>query len=109
MAKPSETVSVRLDTETLRLLDQTRDPFGDSRGEYVRRTVVAHLLRDEEQHVHTQIAELRMSNAALEEQLGNMVTALKRLAFLLFSFDGPVSADEAMQLIGNIFPDHGED
>ena len=105
MARPTETVSARFDSETLKILDQARGPFGDSRGEYMRRTVMTHLHRDESQAVRAELGELRISNARLETQLDTVVTSLKKLTLLLLSADHPMGVDHAQRLVASIFPD----
>jgi hypothetical protein len=104
MTRPTETVSARFDGETLKTLDEARGRFGDSRGEYMRRTVMSHLHRDESQAVRAELGELRISSARLEAQLATVVTSLKKLTLLLLSADHPMEVDHAQRLVASIFP-----
>ena len=109
MTRPSETVSARFDCETLKSLDEARGPFGDSRGEYLRRTVMSHLYRDESQAIRHELAELRISTAQLETQMTAVITSLKKLTLLLLTADRPLDVDQARQFVVNVFPSQGEE
>ena len=109
MSRPTETVSARFDCETLKTLDQARRPFGDSRGEYMRRMVMSHLHRDESQAIRDELAELRASSAQLEMQLAATVTSLKKLTLLLLSTEHPMEIAQARHLIANVFPSESQE
>jgi len=109
MTRPTETVSARFDCETLRTLDKAREPFGDSRGEYMRRAVMSHLYRDESQYIRAELAELRISSARNESRLVATLASLKKLTLLLLSVDSPISVDEAKQFVVDIFASQDEE
>lgn len=103
MTQPSQTISARFDGETLRVLDRARERFGDSRGEYMRRTVMSHLHQDESEYVRAQLAELRITSSRLEAKLAGTVTALKKLSLLLLSLERPIEPQQAKRLVVDIF------
>ena len=109
MSRPSETISARFDNETLKALDEARRPFGDSRGEFMRRMILAQLQRDEGQWLRDELGEIRASSAEMETQLSDMITSLKKLSLLLLSLDRPVDLSQARKMVQRVFPDRDQE
>ena len=108
MGRQSEPVTTRLDSETLQALDMVRKRFGDSRGEYVRRTLLLHLFHDQQDHLQKELCELRLSSAEVEEHLLVLQGALKKLALVLLTIKESISIEQATGLVQSIFPDSHE-
>ena len=98
MRKTSATISFRIDEDMLRLLDETRKPFGISRGEWARGVVIAHLMRHDQMAIVEQVADLR----ALVEQLSSLATAthtnVARSLIVALTLIGKLDLDAAKQI-----------
>ncbi len=101
MKTKSENISFRLDTELIRKLDRKREPFGDSRGQYARRMVVASLLHQHDEALLLHMTGLRQSLASLDDELhlqhDHVLTAVRRLAFLMLTAKTPLSIEQAKE------------
>ena len=108
LSTPSESISFRLSAELLRKLDKKRDPFGDSRGEYSKRIVMADLLRQQDDSDAQQILELRQAVALVDDDLQEhsdaVLTAVRRLAFAVLTSTRPLPSDEAREIVRQIAP-----
>ena len=102
MAESSENISFRLSAELLRKLDKEREPFGDSRGQFSRRLVIAQLLRSQDDAQLVQVSDLRQNIANLEDVADanqqDLMRAVRRLAYLFLTANHPVPADQAKLL-----------
>ena len=108
MKSRSETVSIRFDQEQLCKLDQRRKPFGDSRGEHVKRMALAALLELEQMHLADMLQQLRLRVDSIDDEQSRLMVQLndrlKRLTFVLLSTVGKLSTDEARQTARKLFP-----
>lgn len=102
MGASSENVSFRLKQELLRKLDQQRDPFGDSRGEYARRLVIAELNGVRDESLLNQFVEFRQLVAAIDDEIHVSKVAFKdaiqKLTFVMLTSSDGLPAAEAKQI-----------
>lgn len=107
MPHPTETVSFRMDQETLKIVDRRRKAFGDSRGEFLKRIAIRVLLEHDRTEMNDQILLLREAADRLEDQqqLQNheLTGHLKRLSFVLLSSLAEMSSDDIEVTIKRIF------
>ena len=100
---PTATISFRANPDLLRLIDEAREPFGISSGEWVRGVVSAHLRSDKpdpnrETEIHSMLEHL-----AADQQLTR--TGLMRLAYVLLTDRGTRSPEEAKGIVQRCFGD----
>lgn len=111
MLRPSETISIRLDQELLKLVDRRRQPYGDSRGEYLKRIVIDSLTGQQEVETADQILRIQEAVDRLEDQhdlqASNLTGSLRRLSFVLLSTVAGMSGDDIEMTIKRIFQPHG--
>ena len=109
MAKKSEPISVRLDPDTLRQLDRTRSPYGDSRGEHLKRIAIRALSQNRDHELNCQLTDLQESIARLDDALEHHIEAstraVRRLAWLMLTNDGSMEGDEAKAVVARLFED----
>ena len=108
MKTPSETISLRLDQEQLKRLDQRRKPFGDSRGEHVKRLALTSLLDVEEIQTSEKLQQLQCAMQGLDDehhrQMQQLNDRLRQLAYVLLTTAGQQPPDEARAAARRIFP-----
>ena len=108
MRNPSETISIRLDQEQLKRLDQRRKPFGDSRGEHIKRMAIATLLEVEKSHTSDMLMQLRATVDSMDDEQNRQMKRLNeklcRLAYALLNTAGRLSPEEAERAARKIFP-----
>lgn len=108
MRTPSETISIRMDQEQLKLLDRRRHPFGDSRGEHIKRMIIDQLLRVEQTQLSDNIVRLRAALDEVDDRQDRGMTKLnenlRRLTYVLLTTAGGLVADEAEQAARRVFP-----
>lgn len=109
MKSESETISLRLEPELLRKLDKQRAPFGDSRGQCVKRMVTATLLGSRDEELLQAMTEVRLSQERSQDdrsqEAETMQRAIRRLAFFILTHDGPVDAQNAKKIARGLFSD----
>jgi len=107
MPRPSETISIRLDQELLKLVDRRRQAFGDSRGECLKRIVVDSLTGKQESETADQILRIQEAVDRLEDQhdlrSNELTGSLRRLSFVLLSTVAGMSVDDIEMTINRIF------
>lgn len=108
MKTSSETISLRLDQEQLKKLDQRRKPFGDSRGEHVKRLALTSLLDLEESQTTETLRQLQLAMQRLDDehyhQMEQLNEKLRQLTYVLLSTAGQQPPEEAKQAARRIFP-----
>ena len=108
MKTSSETISIRLDQEQLRKLDQRRKPFGDSRGEHIKRLALTSLLELEESQTTDTLRQLRVAIQGLDDehdrQMEQLNEKLRQLTYVLLSTAGQQPPEEAKLAARRIFP-----
>lgn len=103
MKRPSETVSFRLSTDVAKLVDRAREPFGLSRGEWVRGLVINHLQHDETNQIASELVELRQSVLEVRSDSQSLQASIRRLAYALLTQGEPLSAQEAHEGVIKLF------
>ncbi|MDV6032468.1 MAG: hypothetical protein F9B45_20755 [Phycisphaera sp. RhM] len=101
--RPTETVATRFGRDTLGLLDKARKPFGDSRGDHMRRLVIATLERDTDSELIRRLEELQASVANLEIELQKTQRAMRRILYAILVTIGDVDASDAHEIAGKLF------
>lgn len=105
MAKrqPTETIATRFGHDTLGLLDKARKPFGDSRGDHMRRLVIAMLERDTDSELIRRLEELQASVANLEIEVQKNQRSMRRMLYAILVTIGDVNASHAHEIAGKLF------
>ncbi len=101
--QPKKTVSARFDADALKLIDRARKPFEDSRGDHVRRVVVAAVNRTEEAMWVRQIRDLQNSTSDLQVEIQKTQRAMRRLTFAILVTRASMSDEEAHDVAANLF------
>lgn len=99
MQRKTETIGFRADTELLRLIDNARQPFAISRGDWARSVVITHLHDADRQSLLTLVGELRDQLTQLNERLVQSERNLARVAYLLLTEVGDLPNEQAKELV----------
>ncbi len=98
---PTETISFRLDADVLRLLDQQRQPYGSSRGEWVRGAVTNMLDGNVASHSH----EIEHIAEKLDETFTRLEDQLAITLYIILVSVGGIPADQAKETVRNALVD----
>jgi len=103
MKHPSDTISFRADTELARLIDSAREPFGISRGDWVRGVVLGHLHRGDTTDVNDQLADLRTTLERLLDDVRQSQQGLSRMLFAVLTLIGRMPPEEAKAIVHKVY------
>lgn len=103
MKSTSEPVSLRLSAAVLAQIDARREPFGISRGEWVRGVVMQSLNGGDSAAVSAQLDGLAAAVQDIQRAADGGRKDLARLLFLLLTELGDMGADDAKQLVVSRF------
>jgi hypothetical protein len=103
MRRTSDTISFRADSDLARLIDAAREPFGISRGDWVRGVILGHLHRGDTQHVDEQLSDLRRTLEELNAESRETRSALPRMLFAVLTMLGQVQVEDAKRVVQKVF------
>jgi len=103
MKRPSDTISFRADSDLTRLIDSAREPFGISRGDWVRGVVLGHLHRGDAQELNDQLADLRTTLDRLLEDVRQSQQGLSRMLFAVLTLIGRMPPEEAKAIVHKVY------
>lgn len=99
MATPSQPISFRVPSATLKQIDARRNPFGISRGEWVRGIVLQHLAGSDANSLSAQIDGLAAGQSEFNRTAEQQRKDLARLLFLVLTELGNLPRDVAKQVV----------
>jgi hypothetical protein len=103
MKRSSETISFRADKELARLIDESRCPFGISRGDWVRGVVIARVQGNDALERDAQITDLRRTLDEMQVDAQRLQSQIRRVTFTLLTILGQGPQDEAKAIVHKIF------
>lgn len=105
MSAKTETISFRLSTQLVRLVDRECELLGIARGALVRHVLTQHLQQDE--LTNAQFADLRHSLSGVNAELATIRIGVARMAFALLKTAGNLAPADARQVVRELFEDPG--
>lgn len=103
MRQQTETVSFRLTSDVLKLIDRERSPFGLSRGEWVRGLVVNHLQNNPVDKLAEELVEMRQVIHGQTIDVHSLHDSIRRLAYVLMTQAEPLSPSDAKEGVQKLF------
>ena len=99
MCHKSETISFRASEDLLRQIDKAREPFGISRGDWVRGVVTGWLFREGEEGRTDQLSEIANGVHRGEDELAKLNARLARAVYLILTCATDIEPAEIQALV----------
>lgn len=107
MPRSSETISIRLNQNLIRLLEGRAKPYGDSKGEHAKRLLIGMLTQNDQTELNDQILRIREALDRVEDQQDlqshELTGNLRRLSFVLLSTLAGMSSNDVEATVKRIF------